>query len=463
VSKPTSSTARNRNGDPGGPPGASPEVSTSGTGRHKALEVMFYPLLLLLVAGAIYCSWKFFKYLYVDVRLSSYVDFSSFYYSTRGFISRQGLFQSDMPLGAPPLFGPPPSLRAILALTPIPYLDFDTAVIAWLTINLLFYLASLYFLYRLLFKRLDPRLLLLTFMAGMASFPAAFGLGIGQINILILFLIILTLASYVHDRKILAGFFLGTAIGIKLLPVFFIPFFLFRREWKLLGSTLFFIILWYLGPGLYIGMSENLRDLSEWYKAIMQPYISGMCVPGDFFNIQNQSLLAVLYRFLTPIEVPFLNSTVKIAVLDIPPGIIQLVARVLIVLTALVYLAVLWPRSLKESLLFQLQYSSVPIFMLIFSGISWAHHFVLTIIPFLACIKMLTRRFSIVTATALLLSFGMIHIPGLLFMADKDYCQLYLYSVVFFGNILLLICLLAGIPGAMEAEDASGEHAVKST
>ena len=86
-----------------------------------------------------------------------------------------------------------------------------------------------------------------------------------QSNPLLLVSIVATLYLYLIERRGLAGFTLGFGIALKFFPLIFIPFFIFRKEWKLLifaGASLLF---WLVLPLLYI---DGVRLYSDFYTVI---------------------------------------------------------------------------------------------------------------------------------------------------------------------------------------------------
>lgn len=60
----------------------------------------------------------------------------------------------------------------------------------------------------------------------------------GQINFVIVFLLVLALHAYLHDRPVLAGAALALAGALKLTPLFLVAFFVLRGAWKAVASAL---------------------------------------------------------------------------------------------------------------------------------------------------------------------------------------------------------------------------------
>lgn len=77
--------------------------------------------------------------------------------------------------------------------------------------------------------------LLLTFLA----FPTKFTLGMGQSNSIALFLVLVSYLLYTKNKNVASGIFLGMAIALKTVFGFFFLFFLLKREWKVVVYSLF--------------------------------------------------------------------------------------------------------------------------------------------------------------------------------------------------------------------------------
>ena len=70
-----------------------------------------------------------------------------------------------------------------------------------------------------------------------------------NVNIFILFLVVASLAAYARGWDWSAGVVLGLAVACKVTPALFIPYFLWKREWKVLGGCAVGLLL-FLYPGL---------------------------------------------------------------------------------------------------------------------------------------------------------------------------------------------------------------------
>src|SRR5438477_147197 len=80
----------------------------------------------------------------------------------------------------------------------------------------------------------------------------------GNVNVLILFLIVMSLLAFCHHRDGLAGFLLGLSIACKLTPALFLAYFLYKRAWTTLaGAALGLVLFMLIIPGAYFGWRNN--------------------------------------------------------------------------------------------------------------------------------------------------------------------------------------------------------------
>jgi len=122
---------------------------------------------------------------------------------------------------------------------------------------------------------------------------------LGQINTLIICLLLLMLKNWLVESDSFAtslktGFLWGLATSLKPYSLIFLPLFLLRRSWKIIGSALLFFILSFLMPALFYGLRGNLIVHHEWLshlKASTPPLLSSQ---------DNISLFALFYKWFGP-------------------------------------------------------------------------------------------------------------------------------------------------------------------
>lgn len=175
----------------------------------------------------------------------------------------------------------------------------------------------------------------------------------GQINNVVLLMVTLSMYFYVKKREVLSGFFLASAIALKLFPVLLIIYLIFDKRWKTLLSfslsalaivllTFIFIDSWIIS---YFSMTV-LPNLLESWKA-------------DYYN---QSLSAFLIRELGSLELGNIVGSI--------------ISGALIIFSLLF----VWKfrKNDKSGLL---SISLLITLSLIVNTFSWQHHFVWALIP----------------------------------------------------------------------------------
>jgi Gpi18-like mannosyltransferase len=126
---------------------------------------------------------------------------------------------------------------------------------------------------------------------------------LGQTDFLILLFIFLCLLFTHRGKEFLAGIFLALSVLIKPTSLIFIPYFLYKKKFRLTVSAITMSLFLLVLPSLVYGFSRNLSLLSDW-KTIMS-----VSSPPLLANDMNQSIFAFLYRLFTsaPYEVNILN------------------------------------------------------------------------------------------------------------------------------------------------------------
>ena len=240
----------------------------------------------------------------------------------------------------------------------------------------------------------------------------------GNNNLLIMFLVVSTLWAWRQGKDVTAGLLLGLAITYKVTPLLFLPYFVFKKSWKMVGVTLVSLVL-YIGivPSIVLGPQFNLVCITSWWKMIVDPYVSGGAV-GDLHI--NQSLIGVITRLLSIGNgqghyKPLVDANLVELNRDRVVLVLKVVSLGLVGLLALLCRTKTKrrddPRLLGE-------FSLVVLTMLLVSERSWKHHFVTLLLPF----TYLGYRVSLevlpkITRRSIALAMGL---AGLLMLSTSD-------------------------------------------
>jgi hypothetical protein len=126
---------------------------------------------------------------------------------------------------------------------------------------------------------------------------------LGQTDFLILLFIFLCLLFIQRGKEFVAGIFLALSVLIKPTALIFIPYFLYRKKFRSVASTILMSLVFLLLPSLVYGFSGNMNLLLGWRR------IMSVSSPPLLAVDMNQSIFAFFYRLLTsaPYEVNLLN------------------------------------------------------------------------------------------------------------------------------------------------------------
>jgi len=117
-----------------------------------------------------------------------------------------------------------------------------------------------------------------------------------QVNLMLFALVLQGLLWQARGRPVLGGVAIGTAAALKLMPVLFLPYLVWRRRWRAAAWTLIAFVGVSLSPVLVSGWAGFVRDVHEWRHAMGAGWGSGM---------MNQSMPATWDRYLGYGVVPF--------------------------------------------------------------------------------------------------------------------------------------------------------------
>jgi alpha-1,2-mannosyltransferase len=191
---------------------------------------------------------------------------------------------------------PNPPIMAVL-LEPLARLPLREGALTWFAVKILCAGLSVWLLLRLASPVWPGWAWMLVVLAGLP--PLVGDLTHGNVNLFVLLVLSGALALFVRGRDSLAGVLLGLAIACKLTPLLFVPYFAWKRCWRVLGGVVLGLVLFlYPGvvPSLRLGWEHNQRQLVSWYGVLVEPYLVDGKVTSEH---DNQSLPGLLTRQLS--------------------------------------------------------------------------------------------------------------------------------------------------------------------
>lgn len=285
----------------------------------------------------------------------SYIDFRVYYEAAHNTILYANPYQSSDPHMS--YLYPPITIFLFFPLTIFPLLIAEKI---WVIISFGVFLLAIFSLFRLLRVKWFS-LEGLCFLIGISwFFPFKFTLGMGQINMLTVLCLVLFFSFY-ETKKHLAGFFLTASIAIKISPVLFVFYLIYKRNWDVLYGALITAIVF-----LTITSFTLPGAAHEYYFDILPKLSSAW--PTVYYN---QALTGFLGRL------PFSLLSLKILRYGIP-----------LILMGITFWAVSTNKRKSFTLL---ELGSILPILLITSSFSWQHHFVILIISYVIMIHFLLK------------------------------------------------------------------------
>ena len=160
-------------------------------------------------------------------------------------------------------------LFAIL-LQPLWHLSFYWVKFSWLLINLALYIHLFILFAQFLSRRFNTRqstlVLIFTFLFSLRFLHE--NLHASQITILILWCCVMGLLKVFKGREFSGALLLAIGINIKLLPIVFIPYLLYRGFFRASAYTIFLYAVFLVLPAFIIGFEYNSQLLDSWFSRI---------------------------------------------------------------------------------------------------------------------------------------------------------------------------------------------------
>jgi alpha-1,2-mannosyltransferase len=217
----------------------------------------------------------------------------------------------------------------------------------------------------------------------------------GNVNLFILFLVMAALHGYRRNRDFSAGLLLALAVACKVTPALFLPYFLWKRAWKLLAGSLIGLLLFvFIVPGICLGTARNTQLLHSWTEQMVRPFVASGQVLYTEHN--NQSLPATVMRLTTAspsfsewdgerrAPVSYHN------VLDLAPMTASWLVKGSFVLFGVLMIGTCRTRrDTPERWRLPAEFSLVMLGMLLFSERTWKHHCVLLLLPYTVLVQCL--------------------------------------------------------------------------
>jgi len=236
------------------------------------------------------------------------MDFKSFYFAGKALSSKENIYDTqhlnrlsakeNLKVRTWPYLYPPFLATLFIPLSKLPP---ATAFFIWKFLSIFFFGLIIYLNIELLFKTFSnfknsPQLIIVAInLLLIFVLPLRANLRLGQINIFVLFFIMLSLYYYNEDRDIISGIFLSLAILIKGSPFILLIFFFFRKKYSLILSSLLSLIIFSLFSLPFSGLKAWITFLQKLQNFSPGTIIPGLFNPGIFPNFSLNGLFIRIF------------------------------------------------------------------------------------------------------------------------------------------------------------------------
>lgn len=250
----------------------------------------------LLLAGAAYAV---ILLIVVVLRAESSTDFRDFWRTAEHFRTT-GEVRTDLGVhNYLPFF--------VIFMAPWSVLPLPAAIALFTVLSVVLFAASVWMLELLLAGPPGPRPRVALLVAVGLALPYFHATAVlGQVNVLVLFLVVASWLLAAGRREWTAGVALGLAVLVKLLPGLLLLLFLIQRRWRVALAALGVIVVLGLGmPLASLGPDATLRQHAEFYRGAVIAHAALTTLTAEKpikAKYTNNALPIVLRRTLSPVN-----------------------------------------------------------------------------------------------------------------------------------------------------------------
>lgn len=186
---------------------------------------------------------------------------------------------------------------------------YELAKLIWYFLELIFLFLVLFLCYDFLPRKEKPKAFVIVFSFMVLAKFIGREIELGQVNIFILFLLLMMARAALERKDIQAGLFFGFSLFFKPYALVFLPYFLLKKRFKLTASALSVLALGFLLPVIFYGLKKNIIVLKEWQKTLSQS------TPSLLGRYDNASLYAFFLKNLSGPKGPTAAFIISFAVL----------------------------------------------------------------------------------------------------------------------------------------------------
>jgi len=228
------------------------------------------------------CIMAFLVISFVSLKYTS-GDFDVYYSTGQNFLNKAPVYIAHDGIDEfkyAPLFA--------LLFSPLTFLDKISALYLWTVLNIVFFYAIFFLLYKLKqisFNQPKDLMIAICLLALTGRFIFN-NFRLGQVNMFLCFLMVLMIYLEINKKYFWTAVVLSFSLTIKFFPLLFVLYFLLRKRFKILVYCLPVLVLFLLLPSLYTGWGLNLKYLHDWQVLL------GSTPATLMYSVKNNSFLS---------------------------------------------------------------------------------------------------------------------------------------------------------------------------
>jgi hypothetical protein len=287
---------------------------------------------------------------------------------------------AQMYIGPVPFYPHPAPCTPFLTImfVPLTLLDLNQLTVVWFIVELIL-LVGIACLLTILWKdRIDWKVSIFIFIILLAWYPVANDLSYGQLSILLTFSLLAGLLASRKKQSVLAGVFIGFTMAVKLITWPLILYFVIKKDWRVVISS----CLTAVGLNLIALAAIGVDPFIDYYL-----HVSSQVLTIYQSAMHNLSLWSIGFRLFGGTGSKIMDNYISAPPLVYLPKIAPIVSMILII-TFLVG-GLVWASKSKD---FNIAFAIMVCVILLVSPLSWAHYFILLVIPLSILFLNLVRR-----------------------------------------------------------------------
>jgi hypothetical protein len=264
---------------------------------------------------------------------------------------------------------------------PFSFLNYHQALCVFTFLSFVSIVGSVFLSLKIAAKRVPWYYFLLFLGCSFITFPTKFSLGLGQINMVVLFLLLLAVYLEAKPKKnsIFSGIALSCANAHKPIFAFFLLFFALKKSWRMVFATGLSVSFFILITLLFWPFSYWV----SWYKTGIM--LSVNYTSPVIYAYQNQGIFSFISKYISDFNLRiYLHKALTI-----------------IVVSAASYFGI-------KSKDYNLALSLFIISLLLIDITSWQHHFVWLAFPFIVFFVKALKSKNAVILALLIASYGLV-------------------------------------------------------